>query len=70
MKCTECRKKIRGFVAYFRTKPYCSRCYDRVKWRSRYTTLEQVQEIARRNGKRRVARNNLAKEVNLNKNGT
>ncbi len=73
MKCEECGKKIilKVFPKFFQGRRYCStNCYDRAKWKATHSSLEELQEIARRNGKRRVARNNLTKEVNLNKNGS
>ncbi len=47
MKCTECNRKIKGVVAYFRTLLYCSNCYDRVKYRSNHVGVEEWKRIAR-----------------------
>lgn len=31
VKCNKCKEQIKGKIAYFNTKPYCTECYKKVK---------------------------------------
>jgi hypothetical protein len=39
-RCTRCKNKIKGRIAYLETKPYCSVCFEIVKYKNTHCEVQ------------------------------
>ena len=41
--CTNCKKK--PAVAYYKAKPVCKRCFEKLKWQENHCSIEEIKKI-------------------------
>jgi len=53
MKCSNCHKVLTK-IAYYKAKPLCPRCFERIKYKDTHCSIEEFRELARQRGRRRT----------------